>query len=75
MFFISSNQAQELGFDPASADAPEVDRQLPGHRHDRSLARGPRGHGAFGQDPSPFHDRFGDLIGVFDWGQSFVFNI
>jgi len=63
-FFFSSKTSLPLslqpeggGLDPAGAQAPEVDCQLPGHRHDRFLARGPGGERAFGQDSSPFHNR------------------
>ena len=41
------NQTQLGGRDPAGADAPEVDRELAGHRHDRFLFGGAGGEGAF----------------------------
>ncbi len=44
-----SNQAEALRANPAGADAPEVDRELARHRHDRFLARGPGGERAFAQ--------------------------
>ncbi len=41
------NQTQLCGLDPAGAEAPEVDRELAGHRHDRFLSGRAGGERAF----------------------------
>ena len=49
MAFMFLNESEGGRLDPPGAEAPEIDRELPGHGDDRLLARGAGGEGAFGQ--------------------------
>src|SRR6266404_2825741 len=55
-------QAELLWAKPAGADPPQVHGKLTRHGDDGLFARGPGGQSAFGQNSSPFHDRF--VIGL-----------
>src|SRR5262249_12675266 len=54
---FSQRQSQLRGGAPAGLQPPEVHGQVPRHGHDRLLARGPGGLGAFGQEVQPLLHR------------------
>src|SRR5512132_2447724 len=51
-------EAELLRAAAAGVDAPEIDREMSRHRHDRLLAHGASGARAFAQEAEPFRARW-----------------